>query len=256
MRRALITGASSGIGREFARLMAADGWHLMLTGRDQAALAALADELGGAETIAFDLTVPGAVATLAACATAEGKPLDALINNAGFGAIGAFDGLEWPRQEAMLQLNVVAATELAHRLLPALRARPRAYILNDASVAGFLPGPFMAVYYASKAYLLSWSEALAEELRGSSVTVTALCPGPTHTAFNTRAGIARPRSLDVGSMAARPVAEIGYRAMLAGKPVAVAGWTNRTIVQLLRLTPRAVARRAVRRMQESRGGPS
>jgi uncharacterized protein len=252
MRRALITGASSGIGSEFARLMAADGWHLLLTGRNAAALDALAAELGGAETLVLDLTAPGAVETLAARTLAEGRPLDALINNAGFGAIGAFDKLDWPRQAALLQVNVVAATELVHRLLPALRARPRGYILNDASVAGFLPGPFMAVYYASKAYLLSWSEALSEELRGTSVTVTALCPGPTHTAFNTRAGIAGSLGPNIASMTARTVAEIGYRAMLAGRPVAVAGWTNRLLVQLTRFTPRTVLRRAVRRVQQGR----
>jgi short-subunit dehydrogenase len=253
MRRALITGASSGIGREFARLMAADGWHLMLTGRDGAALEALARELGGAETLVLDLVRPGAVAELASKATADGRPLDALINNAGFGALGAFAAIDWQRQAELLQVNVVAATELVHRLLPALKAQPRGYILNDASVAGFLPGPFMAVYYASKAYLLSWSEALAEELRGTTVSVTALCPGPTRTAFNQRAGIGRPTRFNPGSMDARSVAEIGYRGMLAGRAVVVPGVINGTIVQLLRLTPRVVARRGVRRFQESRG---
>jgi short-subunit dehydrogenase len=252
MRRALITGASSGIGREFAHIMAEDGWHLVLTGRNRAALDSLAAELGGgAEVMTFDLAQPGAVAALAEQATAGDLPLDAVFNNAGFGTIGPFDGVDWQRQAELLQVNVVAATELVHRLLPALRRRPRAYILNDASVAGFVPGPFMAVYYASKAYLLSLSEALAEELRGTPVTVTALCPGPTRTAFNQRAGIGES-GFSIGAMDAKSVAMIGYRAMLAGDAIAIAGWRNRALVQALRLAPRAFVRRAVRRLQASR----
>lgn len=250
MRRALITGASSGIGREFAHIMAADGWHLMLTGRNREALDRLASDLGGAEVVALDLAATGAVAELAARAT-DGAPLDAVFNNAGFGVIGPFDAIGWPRQAELLQVNIVAATELVHRLLPALKRRPRAYILNDASVAGFVPGPFMACYYASKAYLLSWSEALNEELRGTPVSVTALCPGPTRTEFNKRAGIGEA-GFSVGSMDAKTVAMIGYRAMLAGDAIAIAGWRNRTLVQALRLVPRALVRRAVRRLQASR----
>jgi uncharacterized protein len=251
MRRALITGASSGIGREFAHIMAEDGWHLVLTGRNRAALDQLAEELGGAAVMTFDLAQPGAVAQLAEQVTAGDLPLDAVFNNAGFGTIGPFAELDWQRQAELLQVNIIAATELAHRLLPSLKRRPRAYILNDASVAGFVPGPFMAVYYASKAYLLSWSEALAEELRGTPVTVTALCPGPTRTAFNRRAGIGES-GFSVGSMDAKSVAMIGYRAMLAGDALAVAGWRNRALVQALRLAPRAFVRRAVRRLQASR----
>lgn len=254
MRRALITGASSGIGRELARLMAADGWSLVLSGRDTAALDSLAEELGGAEVIALDLAAPGAPAELVARATANDNLVDALINNAGFGTIGAFDAAEWPRLAGLLQVNVVAATELAHRLLPGMRQRRFGYVLNNASVAGFLPGPFMATYYASKAYLLSWSEALSEELRGTGVRVTALCPGPTATSFSERAGISPTLGLStMGSMDARSVAAIGYRAMLAGRPVAVTGVLNNILVQLTRLTPRVVTRRAVRRLQENRG---
>lgn len=252
MRRALITGASSGIGRELARIMARDGWSLLLSGRDEAALKSLAAELGGAEIAVVDLAEPDGAARLAALAVAEKRPLDALVNNAGFGAIGAFDKLDWGQQADLLRVNIVAATELAHRLLPALRARPRGYVLNNASVAGFLPGPFMAVYYASKAYLLSWSEAVSEELRGTGVTVTALCPGPTSTAFSERAGIGRTGAFSGGGMTAEAVARIGYQAMLAGRPVAVSGVMNQVLTQLVRLTPRAIARRAVRRLQEGR----
>jgi len=253
MRRALITGASSGIGRELARLMAADGWSLVLSGRDEAALGRVAQELGGAEVVALDLAAPGAPAELAARATANDAPVDALVNNAGFGAIGPFEATDWPRLAGLLQVNVVAATELAHRLLPPMRQRRFGYVLNNASVAGFLPGPFMATYYASKAYLLSWSEALSEELRGTGVRVCALCPGPTTTNFSARAGIAQGRPVsDFGVMDARSVAEIGYRAMLAGRPVAVTGVLNNVLVQAMRATPRAVLRRAVRRLQEGR----
>ena len=247
-RRALITGASSGIGLELARLMAADGWRLVLSARDAAALAALATELGDAEVIAADLAQPDAVARLAVAALASGR-VDALVNNAGFGSAGEF--LELESHADMLQVNVAAPTELARQLVPAMRQRGRGYVLNVASVASFLPGPYMAVYYASKAYLLSWSEALGEELHGSGVSVTALCPGPTVTGFAARAGL-NPMPFHAGAMDAATVAAIGYRAMLAGRAIAVTGLANRAAVQALRFAPRAVVRRAVARLQAKR----
>ena len=246
---ALITGASSGIGAELARVFAAHGHELVLVARRQDRLAALAAEIAAAgrprpAVLALDLGRRDAVATLAAELSARGLEPAIVVNNAGFGLSGPAAALDRGEQLAMIDLNVRALTELSLAFIDSL-ARHRGGILNVASVAAFLPGPGMAVYYASKAYVLSFSEALHRELAGRGITVTALCPGPVPTEFQARSGMRlnfAARSLQIP--AAR-VAQIGYDGFMRGKRVVIAGIGNRIGVFLMRLAPRALLTRAV-----------
>ncbi len=230
---ALVTGASRGIGAALARELARHGHDLVLSARSIEPMQALADELhdSGAETtvIAANLSTPGAAAQLADEIERCGLCIDVLINNAGLGGLGRFDQIDPARVGEMLQVNIVALTELTRRLLPGMIARGRGRIMLVGSVAGFSPGPGMAVYFASKAYVLSLGEALAHELRGTGVSVTTLCPGATVTDFFDVAGathgfLARRRG---HMMDADRVARIGYEALIAGRRVAIAGATNR-----------------------------
>ncbi len=248
-RGALITGASAGIGLSLARRMAADGWNLALTARNEAALDVLAADLQdrhGINTVTapHDLTDPAASARIEDFLAEAGFQVDFLVNNAGFGTWGPFIEQTLSSQLDMLRVNVMALTELTHRFLDAMIDRKWGRILNVASTAAFQPGPDMAVYYASKAYVLHFSEALREELTGSGVCVTALCPGPTVTEFQDRAEMTRSR---VGAnpfmMEADPVAEAGYRGALVGQAVVVPGIANRVGSWLPRFVPRAVVRR-------------
>lgn len=254
---ALVTGASAGIGRELALLLARDGHHLVLVARDERRLQDLAAELGArwatvSTVIPCDLAVAGGASTLMERVTAAGLEVDVLVNNAGIGAAGGFGEVPLARQLALLQLNVVSLTELAHRCLPGMLARRRGRILNVASTAAFQPGPFLATYYASKAYVLSLSEALAEETRGSGVTVTALCPGPTRTEFFARARI-RESTLARGAvMDAATVAAAGYAGMRRGDRVVVPGAANRALGALVRIAPRGVVTRVVARLNRAR----
>ena len=187
-KTALITGASVGIGRDLAELFARDGHHLVLTARNEGQLQELAAKLRdqyhvNVEVIVQDLSVAGASQQI--FERLQSKPIDYVVNNAGFGSHGLFAGAELQSQLAMLQVNIVALTHLTRLLLPGMLARKSGRILNVASLAAFLPGPYMAVYYATKAYVLSFSEALSSETAGSGVTVTALCPGATRTARST-----------------------------------------------------------------------
>lgn len=254
---ALITGASSGIGLELARLFAKDGCDLMLVARDAKRLEALAAELQRqhaieARVIAADLSQSGAAASV--WSRVGDRPVDVLVNNAGVGMYGPFAELPLAPQLAMVQLNVLALTEMTGLVLPQMRQRRSGRILQVASTAAFQPGPLMSVYYATKAFVLSFSEALAEELRGSGVTVTALCPGPTQTEFQARAAMGRIWLLGMGTMSARAVAEAGYRGLRRGRRVVVPGLANRLGVGLAKLSPRSVATRVVRVLQERRGG--
>jgi hypothetical protein len=248
---ALVTGASGGIGRELAFLCAQDGHDLVLVARSKDRLAELEEELRGRYTISIsvismDLTEPDAPQRLYDEITQAGIEVDILINNAGFGFAGAFAEAETKMQVDMVQLNVTVLTHLTRLTLPSMLSRRRGRILNVASTASFQPGPFMAVYYATKAFVLSFSEALAEEVGGSGVTVTALCPGATATEFQSRAKTVDSRLRHLGLMDAKTVAEQGYRGMMAGKTIVVTGLLNRFLVQAVRFSPRFMVRKVVR----------
>ena len=255
-KTALITGASSGIGYELAKCFAQDGYDLVLVARNAEALGRVSAELQQAhhvpvKTIVKDLARPEAPSELVDELTRGRIQVDALVNNAGFGVYGPFARTDWNQERAMLQLHVTTPTELAKRLLPGMIQRRDGKILNVASTAAFQPGPLMALYYATKAYLLSFSEALANEVRGSGVVVSALCPGPTETAFQARAGIERSK-LFRSRMDAAPVARLGFRGLQQGKTVVVTGWRNRFLTVLVRLFPRDVVTGIVRKVQEGR----
>ncbi|MDP8908086.1 MAG: SDR family oxidoreductase [Chloroflexota bacterium] len=252
-RVALVTGASSGIGLELARLLAADGMRLVLVARDAAKLDSVAQELGTAGwpalTIAQDLAAPNGVDRV--MAHLDGIDVDVLVNNAGYAIYGAFAETALEAELAMLQVNVMALTALTKRLLPGMVARGRGRILNLGSTAAFLPGPLMTAYHASKAYVLSFSEGLAEELRGTGVTVTVLCPGPTRTGFQQRAAMEESRLIKAVSLqSAADVARAGYEGMMAGKTVVVPSWSDRITSIAPRFVPRALVPRLVKRAQE------
>lgn len=254
-RVAIVTGASSGIGRELARLLAADGYGLALVGRDAEALRRVAEETGRpgrfSLCLPLDLSRPGAAAELHDALRERSGAVEVLVNNAGSGIFGPFAGADLERTLAMMRLNVEAVTHLTRLVLPGMIARRSGRILHVASTAAFQPGPYLAVYYASKAYVLSFSEALHEELRGTGVSSTCLCPGPTRTEFQKRAGMAATRLMTrVPFQEAGVVAEAGYRAMLRGRPLVVSGLTNRLGVWATRLAPRSLLPRIVRRLQE------
>jgi hypothetical protein len=246
MPTALITGASSGIGAALARAFARRDHDLILSARSGDLLERLAEELREAHgrdvaVLQADLADPDGPAALLRELDAGGHRVDVLVNNAGVANHGRFDRIPAEKDLDQLRLNALATTALAKALLPAMVARGSGGVLNVASTAAFQPGPGMAVYYASKAYLLHLSEALSEELRGTGVTVTALCPGPTETAFQDRAGmqgsrLERQRSV---YMDAATVAEAGVRAFQRGQRVLVPGTLNRLGTRLARLAPRA-----------------
>jgi uncharacterized protein len=255
---ALITGASGGIGLELARIFASNRHEVVLVARSEDKLRQLARECeqqgSRAHVVAVDLAVPGGPKAVVDAIAALGVQVDVLVNNAGFGVYGRFADTPLERELESIQVNVVALTELTKRLLPAMLARKSGRILNVASTAGFLPGPLMAVYYATKAYVVSFSEAIANELDGSGVTVTVLCPGPTATGFQAAANLESSRIVSVLRKAtSRSVAEAGYRALMAGTVVAVPGVSNKISALAPRLFPRAIIRRVVRAIQEPRG---
>jgi short-subunit dehydrogenase len=240
---ALITGASAGIGAELARVFAEHGHELVLVARREDRLAALADEIaaGGRQRptlLRVDLERRDAVSGLAAELTSRGLEPQIVINNAAFGLVGRADKLSRDEQLAMIDLNVRALTELSLAFVESL-ARHRGGVLNVASVAAFMPGPGMAVYYASKAFVLSFSEALHQELSERGVRVTTLCPGPVPTEFQARAGLG-DRMPNVLALPAERVARIGYDGLMRGKRVVVAGIGNRIGVFLLRFMPNAL----------------
>lgn len=248
MTTALITGASSGIGLEIARVLAPHH-DLVLVARSAAKLDALAAELGGARAIAADLSDPSAVAKIAA----EIADVDVLVNNAGVGDFGAFAEADADRTLAMIQLNVTSLTALTRAYLPGMLTRGSGQVLNVASTASFQPGPLMAVYYATKSYVLSFSEALTEETRGSGVTVTALCPGPTASGFQAAADMElSPLVANKKLPTAAEVAAFGVKAMEKGDAVAVPGLMNKVMAAAVRATPRPVMRRLVHKLQATK----
>jgi short-subunit dehydrogenase len=252
---ALITGASFGIGLEFARIFAREGYNLVLVARSADKLRQLASELEKAHgtrslILATDLTEPGASAYVLDQTTRADIQVDVLVNNAGFGQYGLFAENDLEECLRQIQLNVTTLTHLTRLYLPAMIARKSGRILNVASTAAFQPGPLMAVYFATKAYVLHLSEALANELQETGVTVTCLCPGPTATEFQQRANIAGIRLTKYGTMTARTVAEDGYRALMTGKIVAISGFKNWLVAQSVRFAPRRMVAAMTRKLQE------
>ena len=257
-KTALITGASSGIGREFASLFARDGCDLVRVARDAARLGQLADELRretarAVTVVPQDLAQGDAAEALVAELRCRGIAVDILVNNAGFNVAGPFWETDAEEERQLLQVQVVTLTALTKLLLPGMLARRYGRILNLGSTGSFAPGPYDAVYCASKAYVLSFSEALAEELAGTGVTVTALCPGATRTAFAERAGMTDTAMFRGRLASAATVAEAGHRALLRGQRVAVVGVANRLMTFALRLTPRTLVARISKGMLRRMG---
>jgi short-subunit dehydrogenase len=250
---ALVTGASAGIGRELAAVLAREGHDLVLVARREAELTDLARELKerygvDSRVLPADLAQADAAQQLVE-ALGDGAVIDVLVNNAGFGGHGAFASRSRDDDLRMLAVNVTALTDLTKLLVPAMVARGRGRILNVASTAAFQPGPFMAVYYASKAYVLSLSEALAEELSGTGVTVTCLCPGVTQTEFQKVAGVEDvPLTKGPLSMTASQVAEAAYQGMAKGRRLVVPGVHNKVGAASVRFAPRGVILKVVRRL--------
>jgi hypothetical protein len=238
----VITGASAGIGAALARVFARNGHQVALVARREDSLHALADEIAAAGgdkplVIAADLLDPGAAGLIGAALTAQGVEPRYIVNNAGFGLVGTAASRDRAEQLAMIDLNVRALTDLSLAFVASL-ARRRGGILNVGSMAGFLPGPGMAVYYATKAYVLSFSEALHSELKPRGVRVTVLCPGPVPTEFAARAGIADSMAPGILTQSAESVAEAGYRGLMRGRRTVVPGLANKLITVLIRFFPR------------------
>jgi short-subunit dehydrogenase len=259
-KTALITGASFGIGLEFARIFAREGYNLVLVARSADKLRQLASELEKAHgtrslILAADLTEPGASSYVLDQTTRADILVDVLVNNAGFGQYGLFAGNDLEECLRQIQLNVTTLTHLTRLYLPAMIERAKFEgtsegVLNVASTAAFQPGPLMAVYFATKAYVLHLSEALANELQGTGVTVTCLCPGATATEFHKRANATGMKLLKMGSMDPRTVAEDGYRAFVHGKPVVISGFKNWLVAQSVRFSPRRLVTAIARKTQE------
>lgn len=253
---ALVTGASSGIGLELARQLVRGGYDAAVTARRSDELRSLRDELapfGAVHVFPKDLARPGAAAELADELRAARLEVSLLINNAGVGTVGPYLDTPWERTERMIQLNVTALAHLTRLLVPDMVRRGQGRVMNVASTAAFQPGPLMAAYYATKAFVLHFSEALSNELKGSGVTVTALCPGPTLSGFQAAAGMGRLRLLTGRRHpSSEDVARFGLAALMRGDAVAVPGWDNRLLTFAVRFAPRSWVASIVRWLQEAR----
>jgi short-subunit dehydrogenase len=243
MSTVLITGASGGIGYELAKLFARDRHNLILVARSADKLADVMAELRQrgvkVDTFALDLAAPTAPKFLFDQLQSAGLTVDILVNNAGFGAFGEFAQMPEEQILGQIQLNIVALTELTRLFLPAMLSRRSGRIMNVASTAGFQPGPLMAVYYATKAYVISFTEAIANEVRNSGVSVTCFCPGATHTGFAQRAGNEKTRLFkQLGAMSAEKAALDGYRAVMEGRTLSISGVQNWVVAQSTRFAPR------------------
>ena len=257
---AVVTGASGGIGLEIARVLAREGYDLALVARSAGLLETQARDFERehgirALPVALDLAAPGAPERVMAVLGEHNLQPDVLVNNAGFATFGRFAEIPLEEERGEIELNVAALTALCKLALPGMLARGTGNILNVASTAAFVPGPYMAVYYATKAYVLSFSEALAEELRGTGVRVTALCPGATASGFQARAGITEVPFYGSRKLPdAASVAAYGVRAMHKGVAVAIPGVDNRALPALLRVVPRRIVPRLVAKLQTPGGG--
>ncbi len=240
----LITGASGGIGYELAKLFAKEHHNLVLVARNGPRLTQVADELQRqfgitARTVALDLAEPAAPQSLSAQLQREGIAVDILVNNAGYGKFGEFAEVPLEQSQGQIQLNITALTELTKLFLGPMLERRSGKIMNVASTAGFQPGPLMAVYYATKAYVISFSEALANELSDKGIVVTCLCPGATETGFAGRAGNDESRLFKkLRPMDAKTVARAGYHGLLKGKTLVIPGFRNWLVAESVRISPR------------------
>lgn len=240
---ALVTGASAGLGVEFARRLSASGHRLVLVARRKERLDELAEELGNARAVAVDLSKANAVGKLMADIEANGETIDLLVNNAGFGLIGRFAELDAKREREMIELNVGALTGLCRAVAPAMIRRRSGAILNVASTAAFQPGPKMAVYFATKAFVLSLTEAIHEELKPHGIKVSCLCPGPTRTEFGEVAGFGGNGLFDRVAKSADEVVCIGLDGLEKNHAVVVAGLLNKLVAASTRFAPRSVTRK-------------
>lgn len=250
----LITGASAGIGLEFARLFAAKGYDLVLISRNKARLAPMAQEMKSTHNVqvhsfAKDLSKPLAPSEVFIELSKEHIDIDILINNAGFGLHGPFLETDLDTELEMIQLNLTSLVHLTKLFLPRMVERGWGKIMNVSSTAAFQPGPLMSIYYASKAFVLSFSEAIANELKPHGVTVTCLCPGPTETEFGVRAGMQKSKLFRMGVMSAAKVAEMGYEGLMKGKPLVIAGIRNKALAFGNRFVSRSFATKMVRFLQ-------
>lgn len=254
-KTALITGASGGIGLELARLFARDGYNLVLVARSESKLEEIARELRDAHSVAVTVLVKNLAQREAPdelFAALQNQPVDVLVNNAGFGTYGLFADTDLRQELDLLQVNIAALTHLTKLFLPPMLARRSGKILNVASTAAFQPGPFMAVYYASKAYVLSFSEALFNECENSGVTITALCPGPTTSGFQERAAMQNSKLVQDITMDSATVAAQGYAALMRGKRRVVTGRGNQLWTLAAKMLPTAITLKLVRRAQETK----
>ena len=257
-RRALVTGGSSGIGYELSRLLAGDGYDLVLVASNQEKLVesgdAIRKEFGtDVKVLRKDLSEIGAAFEIYEELRERDLIPDILINNAGFGAFGPFAGQPTEKIHGMIMVNVLALTELTRLFVPEMVKRGSGRILNVSSVAAFMPGPSMAVYFATKAYVQSFTEALSHETEDTGITVSALCPGATRTGFQDRADLKGAKSFKYGVMSAKNVALEGYQGMMEGKTVIITGFTNRLTIRLMKIIPRKIAAHLVEISQKNSG---
>jgi hypothetical protein len=254
---ALITGGSSGIGFELSWLFAKDGYNLVIVARNRQELDVASKKLSSLGvsvlTVQKDLSDPNAPAEIFDSLQKAKVRVDVLVNNAGFGNFGKFHETDLGKELQMIQVNITALTHLTKLFVKGMVERKKGKILNLASTAAFQPGPLMAVYYASKAYVLHFSEAIANELEGTGVTVSALCPGPTRTGFQKRSDMGDSRLFRDKIMEPKAVAKAGYDGLMKGKTIVIPGLKNRLLAFSVRLTPRKTVARIARSMQERSG---
>lgn len=259
-KTALVTGASGGIGYELADVFARNGWDLILVARNASKLRESAarfshDHGVNAHAVEKDLARPGAARELFREVEGRSWRVDALVNNAGIGTFGLFAETDLALETDLIELNITSLTQLTKLFLKPMLARKEGAILNVASTAAFQPGPLMAVYYASKAYVLSFSEALANELAGTGVSVTVLCPGATKTGFQDAARMGDSKLFKRHAMNARDVAEAGYRGLVQKRMIVIPGIKNRVMAASVRFAPRSLVTKVVRKIQETDGTP-